>query len=254
MVKISALIIAFNEEYHIGECIDSVAFADEIIVVDSYSTDHTAEIVKEKGATHILHKWEGFAKQREFGIRMCNGEWIIMVDADERITDELKNVILKITDDKNSADGYEIPRRNFAFGKEMKHMWPARTLRLFRKDKAKITLEREIHEKVIIDGKVEKLDEPMIHYTYDNIEQYLTKMNNYTTLLAKQYIKNNSEIDTKKHFRKALFSFFHKFLDKYISRGGFRDGVYGFYLSILNGIAAMSMELKIIDIWRKENE
>ncbi len=249
-MDLSVLILTYNEENHIKDCLKSVEFADEIIVVDSYSEDSTGEIVKNSGANLILNSWPGYAEQRHFGIKKCSGDWVLMVDADERVTEKLKDKIIEITKKKNEDNiyGYKIPRKNFAFGRHMKHMWPARSLRLFKKNRHKVTLDREVHEKILVDGKVKNLKEHMIHYTYDTIDQYINKMKEYTTLIARQKYNENPQKSKTKIRLYSIVRFFHMFLDKYISRGGFRDGVYGFYLSLLSGLYAMTSELKIIEI------
>ncbi len=251
-MKISVIILTRNESSHIASCIQSVLFADEILVIDSESTDDTQSIAKNEGATVLVNKWPGFAHQRQFGIEHAHGDWILFLDADERVTSELQKRILMICNDENhSIDGYEIPRRNYVCGKEMHHMWPARSLRLFKRMKGRMTLDREVHEKVIIDGLTSRLKEPMLHYTYDTMEQYLTKMNAYTSLLARQSYEKDKNSTYTYLFIKAFIRYHHYFIDQYISRGAFRDGIYGFYLSLLHAISGMTVLFKIADLKRK---
>ena len=248
-MSVSALILTHNEENNIKECIDSVSFCDEILVVDSFSSDNTVDIAERSGAKVIRNKWPGFAAQRDFGIKKCSRDWVLMVDADERVTDALQARITEVTrGEKQEYCGYEIPRKTFAFGKEMKHMWPGRSLRLFLKEKGRMTLEREVHEEVLIDGPVGSLREPMLHFSYTNIAEYIRKMNVYSSLLARQKIKEDPGITVKKAYSRAVLRFWHRFLDKLISRGAFRDGKYGFYIALLTGISAMSVEFKIVDM------
>ncbi|HDS03743.1 MAG TPA: glycosyltransferase family 2 protein [Firmicutes bacterium] len=257
-MKISALILTKNEEGNIEECLDSVAFCDEILVIDSESTDRTREIASDLGARILVNPWPGFAQQRQFGIENCLYSWILMIDADERVTPRLKNEILKLFSEQGHFySGYEIPRRTFAFGREMKHMRPGRSLRLFNKEKGKMTLKRHVHEKIIVEGDVGRLKEPMLHFSYRTVEEYIDKLNHYTSLLALQKLESDKGISIKKSYRRSTGVFWHRFLDKYISRGGFRDGKYGFYLSLLTGIQAMTTEFKIVDILKgrgDENE
>ncbi len=252
-MSLSALVLTYNEEENIKECLETLRFCDEVLVIDSYSSDRTVEIAKNTGATVISNKWPGFAQQRQFGIEKCSSEWVLMVDADERVTEGLEKEIIE-TMKNGLSQGYEIPRRTFAFGCEMKHMWPGRSLRLFIKSKGRMTLQREVHEKVIIDGDTARLKEPMLHYSYTNIAEYIKKMNIYSTLLAKQKIKEEPGLTVKKARSRAVFRFWHRFLDKLISRGAFLDGKYGFYLSLLTGISAMSVEFKIVDMLKGVEE
>lgn len=254
-MKLSVVILTRNEAYHITDCIRSVQFADEILVVDSESTDETCVVAKENGARVVVNPWPGFAHQRQFGIDNAKGEWILFLDADERVTEVLqKKIKTIINDDTHPVDGYEIPRKNFVCGKEMRHMWPARSLRLFKREKGAMTLDREVHEKVLINGVVERLKEPMLHYTYDSMDQYLTKMNAYTSLLARQAYDTEKTTSVSGLYWKAFFRYHHYFIDQYISRGAFRDGLFGFYLSVLHAVSGMTMYFKIADLKRKNNE
>lgn len=197
----------------------------------------------------VVNPWPGFALQRHFGIKQCSCPWILMVDADERVTPALQKEIMTLFSGKDpDCYGFEIPRRTFAFGKEMKHMWPGRSLRLFHKDKGEMTLKRHVHEKIIIDGPVGRLKEPMLHYSYRCVGDYIDKMNHYTTLLARQKSEEDPSVTGKKAYHRAVRRFWHRFLDKFISRGAFRDGRYGFYLALLTGIQAMTTEFKLMEI------
>ena len=248
-MKISALILTKNEEINISECVKSVSFCDEIIVIDSESEDQTRSLAEKEGARVIVNPWPGFALQRHFGIQRCSFPWVLMVDADERVTGSLRREIQRLFSGEGpSCFGYEIPRRTFAFGREMKHMRPGRSLRLFHKEKGKMTLKRHVHEKIIVDGPVGRLKEPMLHYSYRNVGEYINKMNHYTTLLARQKREEDPAVTGKKAYKRAVRRFWHRFLDKYISRGAFRDGQYGFYLALLTGIQAMTTEFKLMEI------
>lgn len=254
-MKLSVVILTRNESNHIAECIQSVCFADEILVIDSESTDDTIVKAQSQGARVLVNSWPGFARQRQFGIDNAKGQWILFLDADERVTEALqKRIQIIINDSSHPVHGYEIPRRNFVCGKEMRHMWPARSLRFFQRDKSSMTLEREVHEKVVINGVVARLKEPMLHYTYDSMEQYLTKMNAYTSLLARQAYDTEKTTSLPRLYWKAFVRYHHYFIDQYISRGAFRDGLFGFYLSVLHAVSGMTMYFKIADLKRKNNE
>ncbi|HOO59924.1 MAG TPA: glycosyltransferase family 2 protein [Candidatus Mcinerneyibacteriales bacterium] len=254
-MKLSALILSKNEEDNITECVKSVAFCDEILVIDSGSEDKTRSLAEQEGARVIVNPWPGFALQRDFGIQQCANPWILMVDADERVTPALQEEIRKLFfRGAPECYGYEIPRRTFAFGQEMKHMWPGRSLRLFHKEKGKMTLKRHVHEKILIEGPVGRLKEPMLHYSYRTVGEYIDKMNHYTTLLALQKREEDPGVTGRKAYRRAVGRFWHRFMDKYISRGAFRDGRFGFYLALLTGIQAMTVEFKLMELLEEKRQ
>ena len=164
--KLTVLIIAFNEEKNLRDCLESVKWADEIIVIDSFSTDKTVEISKEFTDKVISRKWEGFSSQRKFSIEQASHEWILSLDADERITEELKNSIQRMLANGSSADGYKVARKNHFLGKWIKgaFWYPDYQMRFFRKSKAKME-DRLIHEGFEVDGNVGVIDGDIIHYS-----------------------------------------------------------------------------------------
>jgi glycosyltransferase involved in cell wall biosynthesis len=185
--KISAIIIANNEEKNIRECLESVNWCDEIILVDSESTDRTVEIAKEFTDKIFIKKWEGFAVQKRFSLEKASNEWVISVDADERVSPQLKNEIEKILDSNAQFDGFKIPRENYFLNKKIKYCGWGNDfqLRLFKKSKAKVT-DRKVHEGFIVDGNVGKLDNALIHYTHQKISETINKINHYSTLEAEE--------------------------------------------------------------------
>jgi glycosyltransferase involved in cell wall biosynthesis len=153
---LSVAIIAGNEEKKIGDCLESVKWADEIIVVDSGSTDRTVEIAKRYTDKVFIRKWEGYAPQKQFAIDQATCDWILSLDADERVSPELKDEILKILESETEFDGFYIPRRNFFLGKWIKSCgwYPNYQLRLFKKGKAKVT-QRKVHENLSLMVKLD---------------------------------------------------------------------------------------------------
>ena len=190
-MKLSVGIITFNEENRIGKTIDAIKeIADEIIVVDSESRDRTVEIAKFKGAKVFVEKWKGYGPQKNSVLEKCRGEWILLLDADEVVSAELREKIKKIINSSNpSSEVYKIKLRNIAFGREIKFGgWDDYVIRLWKNGKVKIS-NREVHEKYQTQEKIEKIKELIIHYTYDSIEEFLEKLNRYTSQSAKEYIK-----------------------------------------------------------------
>ena len=190
-MKLSVGIITFNEENRIGKTIDAIkGIADEIIVVDSESRDRTVEIAKFKGAKVFVEKWKGYGPQKNSVLEKCCGEWILLLDADEVVSPELKEKIKMIINSSNpSSEVYKIKLRNIAFGRKIKFGgWDDYVIRLWKNGKVKIS-NREVHEKYQTKEKIEKINEIIIHYTYDSIEEFWEKLNRYTSQSAKEYIK-----------------------------------------------------------------
>ena len=191
-MKLSVGLITFNEENRIGKTIDAIKdIADEIIIVDRESKDRTVEIAEFKGAKVFVEKWKGYGPQKNSVLEKCQGEWVLLLDADEVVSPELKEKIKSIiNDEKPLSDVYKIKLRNIAFGKEIKFGgWDDYVIRLWKNGKVKIS-NREVHEQYQTESKIEKINEKIIHYTYDSIEEFLEKLNRYTSQSATEYIKH----------------------------------------------------------------
>jgi len=170
MDNISAVIIAKNEKANICECLKSIGWVNEIILVDAESTDKTVELAKNFTSKVFIHKWEGFAKQKEFALSQASIEWILNLDADERISPLLKEEIINLTD--KDIDGYYLRRENYFFKKHIKSCgwYNDYQLRLVRKSKTRLT-DRLVHEGFAVDGETECLKNHLIHYTFTSIEK-----------------------------------------------------------------------------------
>ncbi len=237
--KISVIIITKNEEKNIRECLKSVEWADEIVVVDAESDDRTVEITKEFTDKIFVRKWEGFAPQKMFALSQAGNEWVLSIDADERCTPELRDEILSV--DLEKADGYLIKRNNHFLGKLITGCGWGNDyqLRLMRKSKAKLT-DNLVHEGFMVEGKREKLKSPMNHYTYDSLHQALQKINNYTTLEAKEKYRTK-----KVGWFRILFQPIIAFYQDFFARKGYKDGVYGLLVSFLNALTKLQVLTKI---------
>jgi glycosyltransferase involved in cell wall biosynthesis len=242
--KITALIIAFNEEKNLRDCLGSIKWVDEIIVIDSFSTDKTVEIAKEFTDKVIQRKWEGFASQRKFSLRQATNDWILSLDADERITNELKSSIQKVLAGDSPVDGYKIARRNYFLGKwiESAFWYPDYQMRLFRKSRARMD-DKLIHEGFEIDGKVGILEGDIIHYSYQSLQEAISKINNYSSLAAKQ------KEDKKVGAVDIVFRPLSAFITDFFSRKGYRDGFYGFLVA---GMNAMTTLMTYTKIWERQ--
>ena len=242
-MKLSVGIITFNEENRIGKTLDSVrGIADEIIVVDSGSNDRTVEIALAKGAKVFVEKWKGYGPQKNSVLKKCKGEWILLIDADEVISPQLKAKIKSIINNENpSGDVYKIKLRNIAFKKEIKFGgWDDYVIRLWKNGKVKIN-SREVHEQYQTDSQIKKIKEMIIHYTYDSIEEFLEKLNRYTSQSAKEYIKKGKNPSFIKIYSKMLF----RFIKMYILQLGFLDGYEGYLLAKYSSIYTMTKYTKL---------
>jgi glycosyltransferase involved in cell wall biosynthesis len=230
-VKISAIVITFNEEKNIGACLASISFADEIVVVDSGSTDRTEEICREDPRVRWnSEEWKGFGRQKNSALDKANGPWIFSIDADERVTPDLAGEIARIDPDASPHCGYRVPRKSFFGGEWVRHCgwYPDETVRLFRKEGCRFE-EREVHEAVRCDGPVGRLKGTLLHYTYRDTSDYVTRMNRYSSLAALELRKEGrraSGVDLAIH---PLFAFFKT----YVLKRGFLDGMLGLKVSVL---------------------
>ena len=244
--KISAIIISGNEEENIRDCLESIKWCDEIILVDSESKDKTVEIAKEYTDKIFVKKWVGFAEQKRYSLEQASSEWVISIDADERVSSELKNEIEKLLESESQFDGYKIPRENYFLNKAIKSCgwYPDYQLRLFKKSKTKVT-DRKVHEGFVVDGKVGKLDNVLIHYTHQKISETINKINHYSTLEAQE------KYDKKKvKPSQIIIHPLAAFLNHFISRRGYKDGVHGLMISLIH---AMTNMLTYMKLWEMQN-
>lgn len=227
--KITVTIITLNEEGNISACLESVKWADEIIVSDSGSTDKTKALCRGYGAKVFDDSWNGYGKQKNLCARRAANLWVLNVDADERITPELKDEIFNALS-ADSFDGYFIPRKNFFGNTWVKHCgwYPDYNLRLYRTDKGAFS-ERRVHEAVIVDGQRAYLKNPLSHHTYKDTEDYLKRMERYSTLSAEELFNNGKKATIADIYLRPAFTFFKMYLLKL----GFLDGRLGLLLSRL---------------------
>lgn len=228
-MKLSVIVITKNESKHILGCLESVAFADECIVVDSGSTDNTVELAREYGArVEITSDWPGFGIQKNRALALAQGEWVLSIDADERVTPELAKEIQAVIANPK-ADAYEIARLSEFCGKFIRHSgwWPDYVLRLFKRGTARFN-EVAVHEKVVPDGSVLKLKGYFEHYPYANLDALITKINRYSSdAAAMMYARGR-----RATVFSALGHGFWTFVRIYLIRRGFMDGRHGFVLAV----------------------
>jgi glycosyltransferase involved in cell wall biosynthesis len=240
MPRLSAIVITKNEAANIAACLDSVAFCDERIVVDSGSDDDTVAIAQARGAAVHYHAWEGFGKQKQVALSHATGDWVLLIDADERVTPALAAQIRDAAA-RADADGYEMPRLSTFLGRPMRHSgwYPDYILRLFRRGKARIS-DDLVHERVICEGAVSRLTEPLLHFPVTTLESALSRVDRYSTANAQMLVASGRRVSFASGFLHGLFTFFKT----YILRAGFLDGREGFLLAVLNAEGAYYKYMK----------
>jgi glycosyltransferase involved in cell wall biosynthesis len=230
MPQLSAIVITRNEAANIGDCLDGLAFCDERIVVDCGSSDGTVEIARGKGARVETHEWRGFGAQKNFALSLVTGDWVLSIDADERVTPELAQAIQAAIAD-GAADAFELPRVSSFCGRPMRHSgwFPDYVLRLFRRGKGRFD-GALVHERVICDGTVKRLDKPLIHHPVLKLEDALARMDRYSTASAETLVASGRNVS----FATGLGHGFFAFFKTYVLRLGFLDGAEGFLLAVAN--------------------
>ena len=245
---LSVIIITKNEAANIRACLESVAWADEIIVVDSGSSDATADICKGFGAQVHVHDWPGFGAQKNRALGYATKDWVLSLDADERVTPELRTEIESMLQDPQ-ADGYEIPRLSSFCGRFMHHSgwYPDYVTRLFHRGAARFS-DDLVHERVIVNGMTAKLKQSLLHESFRDLEQLLSKINQYSTASAQMLHQKNRTASLKKAVGHALWAF----LRTYFFRAGFLDGREGFMLAVSTAEGTYYRYLKLMLLNEKQ--
>lgn len=233
-VRLSAVVVAQNEEKNIGRCLGSLRFADEIIVVDAFSGDGTAEIARRLGARVVSRVWDGFARQKQFAIDLAAGEWVLLVDADEEVSGDLACEIRSILDRDPAAlsAGYRVRRDNYFMGEPMRY-GPWRddyNVRLFRSGLGSVA-PRPVHEGIVLDGDAGTLRAPLFHYTHQTLSESFRRLNRYTTLEASERVSRR-----KVGLFDVLVPPLGVFMRYYVIGGCWRAGTRGFLLSAVTAM------------------
>jgi glycosyltransferase involved in cell wall biosynthesis len=244
MDKLSVIIITKNEAANIRACIESVAWADEIIVVDSGSTDATTEICRDLGAKVFVYDWPGFGIQKNRALSCATHEWVFSIDADERVTPQLRAAVESVL--AKSADvcvSYEISRISSYCGRFMLHSgwYPDHIVRLFRRTAAKFT-DDLVHERLITEGRVGRLEGALLHYAFDDLEEVLHKVNQYSSAGAAMMQQKGRQASLSGAVLRGLWSF----IRSYFLRGGLLDGREGFMLAVSNAEGTYYRYVKLL--------
>lgn len=230
-MRLSAIIITKNEATRIRACLESVAFADEIIVLDSGSTDETVAICREYTARVEVTDWPGFGPQKNRALARASGDWILSIDADETVSDALRQAILAAIVRPDAPAGYRMPRASSYCGRIMRHggWWPDYVVRLVRRGRGRFS-EHLVHETLEVDGEIGTLSEPLTHVSFDNLKQVLAKIDSYSSAGALQMQQQGRNATLAAAVGHGLWTF----IRTYFLKRGFLDGVEGFMLAVSN--------------------
>lgn len=245
--NLTALVTTFNEEANLQDCLESISFAGKIMVVDSFSTDHTKKIAARYTEWILEHEYVTPARQKNWALPQVDTEWVLIIDADERVSPELEERIRRELESPR-ADGYDIKRKSFFFGRLIKYCGWQRdyVMRLFRTAKGRYP-DIHVHEAIELDGKVVRLKEPLYHHTYHSFEQYFEKFERYTTWAALDLEARGKRSTRWKMFVKPI----GRFLRQYFFQFGFLDGSEGL---VLCRLAAMSVFTKYAKLWELQRK
>ncbi|MEJ2113611.1 MAG: glycosyltransferase family 2 protein [Flavobacteriaceae bacterium] len=252
--KISGLIITYNEERHIDDVIENISFVDEIIVIDSFSTDGTLLKLKKYNHVKVIQRdFKNFPDQRNFAIQQASNPWILFIDADERITEELRSEVLETINNPSDFVAFKFPRK-FVFGDKIIRFSGLQTdyiYRLFKKGFAEYKDDKTVHEELEVKGASKTLSNIMLHYSFSDYERYKQKTEHYAVLKAEELFNQGKKPSWIDFFIKPIY----KFLYNYILRLGFLDGKAGYTICKLNayGVKYRFKELeKLISISPKK--
>ena len=246
---ISAIIITYNEEENIRDCLESLKWVEEIIVVDSMSTDSTVSICREYTDSVIQKTWEGYRNQKKFAESQASNDWVFSVDADERVTPELRQEIERcLAGESDKIDGYYCPRHSYYLGRWINHggWYPDYTLRLFKKSRG-THAGKDPHDKVIVKGTVKYLHGDLHHFVYRNLSHQLQTVDNFSTITADGLDSEGQRFS----ILKLLFRPTLKFFVTYFLRRGFLDGMPGLIISV---VSSFYVFLRYAKLWEKQSQ
>lgn len=244
VLSFSACVIAYNEADRIGDCLRSLAFCDDIVVVDSGSTDATREIAESLGARVLVRAFDGFRSQKDFAVKQARHEWVLCLDADERVSPELQASIRAAHAAGFAAAGYRFARLSWYFGRFLRHgtAYPDRALRLFDRRRGGWRGDREIHEAVSVDGPVATLAGDLLHYPFRSLLQMLDKKQGYAAMMA----EHEHARGRRASLAKLLLAPGWRFFRSYVLRRGFLDGMPGLFEAF---ISANYVRQKSVMLW-----
>lgn len=245
-LPISACIITLNEEKNIKACIESLNFASEVIVVDSFSSDKTEDICLSLGARFYKHKFEGHIEQKNIALSYASHAWVLSLDADERVSEGMRREIYRIFKGPTAFDGYRFRRCTWYLDRWIRHgrFYPDKQLRLFRKEKARWGGVNP-HDKIQLQGNFKDINEEIYHYSYQDLAHHIRTLNSFSGIQAKNlFEKKNLLFPVTKMIAKSLWTIF----DSYILRRGFLDGRPGVIIAVFSGFSMFARYAKLYEL------
>lgn len=241
--RVSVTVITRDEAVQIGACLDSVRWADEIVIVDTGSTDGTVELCQ-KYTPHVYTcTWTGYAAAKNAALAHATGEWILSLDADERVTAALQQEIAALRQQPLTAlaEGYAIPRRNYLWGRWLRHggLYPDYQIRFFRRGKGYFRSQR-VHESICLGGRMERLRQPLEHYSYRTVSEVIERLNRYSDLAALDACEHGRAFRIQALVWRPL----GRFLRNYVLKQGFRDGIPGLIMAVSYAYSVFAREAK----------
>jgi glycosyltransferase involved in cell wall biosynthesis len=245
--RLSVTVITRNEEARLCTCLESVRWADEIVVVDAESEDGTVGVAREFTDHVVVQPWEGFGRQKNFAIERATGDWILSLDADEEVSAELRADIGRVLDGDRTAAAYAVRRRNIFWGKWVRHgrLYPDWQVRLFRRGQGRF-VERDVHESVDVTGAVGRLSGALVHRSYRDAADFIERANRYTSLAAAEWVRQGHRAG----LRDLVLRPFGRFFSMYVLHRGFLDGWRGFLLAALYAYYVL---IRSVKIWERSS-
>ncbi len=248
MAKLSVVIICLNEEAILEKCLSAVQWADEIVVLDSFSTDRTVEIARQYTTRVFQNEWQGYAQQKTLALSHASHSWILSLDADEVVSPELAEEIRSILAREPNLAGYRVPRMTFYLGRFLRHCWyPDFKVRLFQKALGRWS-EHEVHESVLLEGPSGKLEHPLLHYSFPSIQDHLRTIQQYTSLGAASLARSGRSFSLARLLGSPLFMF----LQQYVGKRGFLDGIPGLVASVLSAFHEFVKYAKLYELTKEK--
>lgn len=246
---ISVIVITKNEARNIDACLESVRWSDDIVVVDAESADDTVERARRHTSKVHVRKWEGFSRAKQFAVEQTVHDWVLWLDADERVMPELAEEIARLDLRSSAHSAYRVARRAYFLGRWIRHSgwYPGRVTRLFRKDKARFT-DAAVHEGLVIEGNIADLSHDLLHFTDPNLYHYFEKFNRYTTLASVEAGARG------KRFRMSglIVRPAWLFVKMYVLKRGFMDGMQGLILALLSSAYVFTKYAKLWELQRNQ--
>lgn len=242
--RVSAVVLTLNAERHIGACLAGLAWADERLLLDSLSRDRTVELAAAAGARVAERAFDDYARQRQAALALVTGDWVLFVDADERVSAGLAAEVRDAAARNDGLVGYWIARRNYIWGRWIQGggWWPDPQLRLLRRDRAAYELDRPVHELVQLDGPVGTLRNALVHYNYETVGQFLRKQRSYARLDAGARAARGERATVRKLITQPL----RRAWWRHCELGGSRDGLHGLALAALSGLSEADTQRRLL--------